>query len=378
MESPQKPNRFQTSLIVGAIISSLLIGGLFGYFYCYATTSEEFGNLEKQISLIQEQLSNIEKNLEDTVSYSELYEQVDNLQSQVTSLKDEISNPQSTILNTSNITGLQDQLDILQEEIITLQQPPNVTEQDINQISSQIDDLAIQLETLQQQINDIQAYPSNTYQNITYILYENISLSELFDQVRESVVIVQARITEYDFFGHPYYYQVQGSGFVYYVNGQMVILTNYHVIEDSTSINVTFVTGNIYPASILGSDQNKDLAVLLAEAPENEYKPLEFTNSSKVRVGDPVIVVGTPYGLAGSMSEGIVSALNRTLETNDYAITNVIQTTAPINPGNSGGPLLNYQGQVLGIVTAIIQDSQGIGFAIPSDIILEAIGELLT
>ena len=92
-----------------------------------------------------------------------------------------------------------------------------------------------------------------------------------------------------------------------------------------------------------------------------------------LRVGDPVIVVGTPYGLAGSMSEGIVSALNRTLVTDEYSITNVIQTTAPINPGNSGGPLLNYQGQVVGIVTAIIQDSQGIGFAIPSDTILEGI-----
>ena len=378
MENPQKPKRFQTFLIVGAIIVSLFIGGLFGYFKFYTATSEEFGNLEKQISLIQEQLSNIEKTLADTVSYSELYEQVDDLQSQVSNLKDEISNPQSAILNISNVTGLQDQLDILQEQIITLQQTPNVTEQDINQISEQIDDLATQLETLQQQINDIQAYPSNTYQNITYILYENISLSELFYQVRESVVIVQARVTEYDFFGRPYYYQVQGSGFVYNANGQMVILTNYHVIEEATNINVTFVTGNIYPASILGSDQNKDLAVLLAEAPENEYKPLDFTNSSTVRVGDPVIVVGTPYGLAGSMSEGIVSALNRTLETSEYAITNVIQTTAPINPGNSGGPLLNYQGQVLGIVTAIIQDSQGIGFAIPSDIILEAIGELLT
>ena len=95
--------------------------------------------------------------------------------------------------------------------------------------------------------------------------------------------------------------------------------------------------------------------------------------SSTLKVGNPVIVVGTPYGLAGSMSNGIISALNRTLVDEDFSIENVIQTTAPINPGNSGGPLLNYQGKVIGIVTAIIEDSQGIGFAIPSDSILKGL-----
>ena len=90
-----------------------------------------------------------------------------------------------------------------------------------------------------------------------------------------------------------------------------------------------------------------------------------------------MIVVGTPYGLEGSMSEGIVSALNRTLVADDSSIGNVIQTTAPLNPGNSGGPLLNYKGQVVGICTAIAQESQGIGFAIPSDTILENIQEIL-
>jgi serine protease Do len=90
-----------------------------------------------------------------------------------------------------------------------------------------------------------------------------------------------------------------------------------------------------------------------------------------------VIVVGTPYGLEGSMSEGIISALNRTLTTDDYSIGKLIQTTAPLNPGNSGGPLLSYKGQVVGIVTAIVQESQGIGFAIPSDTILENIQEII-
>ena len=102
-----------------------------------------------------------------------------------------------------------------------------------------------------------------------------------------------------------------------------------------------------------------------------EYVPLEIVSSGSLRVGNPVIMVGTPYGLEGSMSEGIISALNRTLIVNDDSIENVIQTTAPMNPGNSGGPLLNHHGEVIGIVTARVADSEGIGFAIPSDIIIE-------
>ena len=152
-----------------------------------------------------------------------------------------------------------------------------------------------------------------------------------------------------------------------------MILTSYHIVADTTALNVTFVNGNEYSASILWSNQFTDLAVLTTNAPQNMYKPLEIVSSSTLRVGVPVIVIGTPYGLEGSMSEGIVSALNRTLIAEEFSIENVIQTTAPLNPGNSGGPLLNYQGQVVGIATAIVQESQGIGFAIPSDTILEEI-----
>jgi len=190
-------------------------------------------------------------------------------------------------------------------------------------------------------------------------------------------VVVEGLIPNRDFFGRVYYTQVQGSGFIYNFAGQMVILTNYHVIADTTRINVTFTNEKEYSASIVGSNQDADLAVLSTDAPENEYKPLEIVSSSTLRVGDSAIVVGTSYGLEGSMSEGIVSALNRTLTTDNYSIVNVIQTKAPLNPGNSGGPLLNYEGQVVGIVTAIAQESQGIGFAIPSDTILENIEEIL-
>jgi len=121
--------------------------------------------------------------------------------------------------------------------------------------------------------------------------------------------------------------------------------------------------------------------VLSTDAPQSEYKPLEIVSSSTLKVGDPVIAVGNPYGLAGSMTTGIVSALGRTITeelTGGYPIANVIQTTTPLNPGNSGGPLLNYQGQVIGITTAIVSDSQGLGFAIPSNTILREVVPLVT
>jgi serine protease Do len=157
----------------------------------------------------------------------------------------------------------------------------------------------------------------------------------------------------------------------------MIILTNYHVVADTTSINITFISEKEYSASVIGSNPNADLAVLSMDAPKDEFSPLEIVSSSTLRVGDGVIVVGTPYGLEGSMSVGIVSALNRTLTTEEYSIGNVIQTTAQLNPGNSGGPLLNDKGQVVGIVTAMVQESQGIGFAIPSDIVLANIEEII-
>jgi len=237
------------------------------------------------------------------------------------------------------------------------------------------------LSTLQEQISNLQSTQNVTYENVTYVLEQNASLSLLYEQVKESVVVIQGIIVQYDIFRRPYYTQVQGSGFVYNFTSQMVIITNYHVINDVINISVTFKNGNGYAAMVLGSDPYADLAVLSTDAPQNEYKPLEIASSSTLEVGDPVIAVGTPYGLAGSMTTGIVSALGRTITedlTGGYAIANVIQTTTPLNPGNSGGPLLNYLGQVIGITTAIVSDSEGLGFAIPSNTILREIESLVT
>ena len=247
--------------------------------------------------------------------------------------------------------------------------------------SEDIDALQNQITALQEQLSQIQ-FPQNvTYQNVTVISVDNISVSQLYAQVADSVVVIRdMMLSGYDIFRRAYYSQAQGSGFVYNFTGQMVVITNYHVIDSAINITVTFSNGNAYPATVLGSDPHAELAVLSVDAPEEEYVPLEIASSSSLQVGDPVIVVGTPYGLAGSMSTGYVSALGRTLSaetTGGYVIPNVIQTTAPLNPGNSGGPVLNYQGQVVGIATAIVEDSQGVGFAIPSNTILREIEDLI-
>jgi len=248
-------------------------------------------------------------------------------------------------------------------------------------ISGEIDNLQNQATSLQEQLSQLQSAQNLDYQNVTVISGENVSVSQLYAQVEDSVVVIRGMmLSQYDFFGRAYYSQVQGSGFVYNFMGQIVIVTNYHVVSDTINITVTFANGNAYPATVLGSDPYAELAVLSADAPEEEYKPLEIVRSSTLKVGDQVMVVGTPYGLAGSMSTGFVSSLGRTLTaetTGGYVIANVIQTTAPLNPGNSGGPVLNYKGQVVGIATAIVQDSQGVGFAIPSNTILREIEDLV-
>ena len=247
-------------------------------------------------------------------------------------------------------------------------------------LSGSISDLENQVSALQGQLSNLQTTPVASDQNNTYIIGENASLAPLYAEVKDSVVVIRGVTVQYDVFGRAYYSEVQGSGFVYNFTGQMVIITNYHVVEDTLNVTVTFINGNGYEATVLGSDPYADLAVLSADAPQTEYKPLEIVSSSKLEVGDPVVAVGGPYGLAGSITSGIVSAMGRTItdETSSYPIANVIQTSTPINPGNSGGPLLNYEGQVVGITTAIVSNSQGLGFAIPSSAILREIESLIT
>ena len=196
-------------------------------------------------------------------------------------------------------------------------------------------------------------------------------LSALYASVKDSVVMVVGETTTGT---------VQGSGFVYNYSGTMVVLTNNHVVYGATRLSVTFSDGDGYGASVRGRDPYADFAVLTVNAPSSEFKPLSIGNSSALNVGEPVIAIGNPYGLVGSLTTGVVSALGRTLTeeyTGSFSIGNIIQTSSLINPGNSGGPLLNYDGEVVGITTAIVEDSQGLGFAVPSNTLLKEIAALM-
>ncbi|MCJ7762281.1 trypsin-like peptidase domain-containing protein [Candidatus Bathyarchaeota archaeon] len=248
-------------------------------------------------------------------------------------------------------------------------------------ISGNMSSLQSQISTLQGQLVALKSGQNITLQGNTYIVGENASLAQLYAEVKDSVVVIQGLTVQYDVFHRPYYSTVQGSGFIYNFDGQMVVITNYHVVQDAINITVTFINGNGYAATVLGSDPYEDIAVLSTEAPQSECIPLEIVSSSTLSVGDSLIAVGGPYGLAGSMTTGIVSALGRTITedmSGGYPIANVIQMSVLINPGNSGGPLLNYQGQVVGITFAVVRDSQGVGFAIPSSTVLREIEDLVT
>lgn len=238
--------------------------------------------------------------------------------------------------------------------------------------SPEIDSLQNQIDSLQNVNNDIEL------QNITYF-YNDTALSNLYEEVKDSIIVISGEVAYQTFFGTQYS-AVEGSGFIYKFNNEMVVITNYHVVSGASNIVVTFSNGNSYPGEVIGSDAYSDLAVLKVDAPSEELNPLEISSSSGLKVGDPVIAIGSPFGLGGTMTNGIISQLGRTIQDSvagSFPIANIIQTSAPINPGNSGGPLLDYQGKVIGITTAIIENSNSLGFAIPSNTILREIESLI-
>ena len=191
----------------------------------------------------------------------------------------------------------------------------------------------------------------------------NLELTLIYNNTRNSVVLIVVSGPGGD---------GQGSGFVYDMEGR--IITNNHVVEDADEIQVTFLDGTIVEATLVGTDPYSDMAVIEVDVPEYLLSPVEFAPSSGLLVGEQVIALGNPFGLENTMTVGIVSATGRQMDApGRYAIIDVIQTDAAINPGNSGGPLLNSEGRVVGMNTAILSETRqfsGIGFAIPSDTIL--------
>src|SRR5439155_25405342 len=144
--------------------------------------------------------------------------------------------------------------------------------------------------------------------------------------------------------------------------------TNYHVIEGASAAVVTMDDGSKWPASLVGASRDWDLAVLKIDAPADKLQPIDIGDSNELLVGQSAYAIGNPFGLDHSLGQGIISALNREMESRaGVTIAGVIQTTAPINPGNSGGPLLDSRGRLIGVNTAILSPSgawAGIGFAL--------------
>lgn len=182
------------------------------------------------------------------------------------------------------------------------------------------------------------------------------------------------------------YGQGLGSGFVWDKEGYIV--TNNHVVDGAEKIEVAFSDGSIYQAELVGADADSDLAVIKVDVPADMLQPVQIADSDQVKVGQLAIAIGNPYGLEGTMTAGIVSALGRTLPVGEgmtmsgpaYSIPDIIQTDAPINPGNSGGVLVDANGQVIGVTAAIESTSganAGIGFVIPSNIVRRVVPSLI-
>jgi len=217
-----------------------------------------------------------------------------------------------------------------------------------------------QLSTLQDSLDDQKRRLQDIQQQFHILDYINqtslMPWPKIYDQIKHSIVLIQTELG-------------LGSGFIYDLKGH--IITNYHVIEDATTIQVTFLDGNMTKASRVGEDPYSDLAVIKVNPRVTTLHPVVLGNSSALTVGEPVAAIGNPFGLSDTITAGIVSALGRELKApGGYLIIDVIQVDAAINPGNSGGPLVNFEGQVVGVNTAIISGSgtfAGVGFAIPSD-----------
>lgn len=182
------------------------------------------------------------------------------------------------------------------------------------------------------------------------------------EQIKDSVVAIITTETLPRVLTEPIPSVGFGSGFV--IGEGTHVITNYHVVSKAERLRIITPSGKIEKAKLLGADKIRDIAVLEIE---EQLKPAKLGLSSKIRVGQIAIAVGYPLGLIGepTITIGVISALNRTIRTEDIAMEDMIQTDAAINPGNSGGPLINTSGEVIGVNTAIIPYVQGIGFAIP-------------
>ena len=220
---------------------------------------------------------------------------------------------------------------------------------------------------------------NNKLENLQLLKAKESQLNIIYSTSLPSIVHIKVRQTVQGFFQNQER-TGEGSGFIWDTEGNIV--TNYHVVASASIVDVEFADGSQYPASVIGLDPNSDLAIIKVNSNGKILTPLNLGDSTNVKVGNHTIVIGSPFGQEFSMSSGIVSAIKRTVPSQNtlFSIPNVIQTDAAINPGNSGGPLLDIEGNVIGINSQIISRSggnQGIGFAIPINSVKKIIPTLI-
>jgi S1-C subfamily serine protease len=207
---------------------------------------------------------------------------------------------------------------------------------------------------------------------------------DIYQRYSSGVVNITTSTIGYDFFLRPVPME-SGTGSGAVIDDQGHIVTNFHVVRDAETLEVTLPDKSKHEAKVVGADPNNDLAVIQIDVPRGaRLTPIPLGTSKGLLVGQKVLAIGNPYGLERTMTSGIISSLGRSIQTeNGTIIQDIIQTDAAINPGNSGGPLLNSQGQMIGINTAIYSPaanagSVGIGFAIPADTVKRITADLLT
>ena len=226
---------------------------------------------------------------------------------------------------------------------------------------------------------DFNRHADNTESRPLIVSSDEKINTDVFDKIHPAVVNIATTTLSMNFWLEIIPREGQGSGFI--IDRQGYILTNNHVVANARSVTVTMADGTKIPASLVGRDPTSDMAVIKIP-PEHVDAVAVLGNSDKIRVGQKAIAIGNPFGLSHTLTTGIISALNRGIITEEgYQIDNLIQTDAAINPGNSGGPLLNSNGEVIGINSAIYSRSggyQGIGFAIPSNHARYVATELIT
>jgi putative serine protease PepD len=217
--------------------------------------------------------------------------------------------------------------------------------------------------------------------NVANVAQATLSVADIAKRTTPGVVEVDASSAQASAgpFGNGGSSSAEGTGFVYDSKGDIV--TNEHVVDGASSVKVKLSDGSTYTATVVGTDISSDLAVLHVDAPSSKLQPLTLGDSSKAAVGEGVVAVGNPFGLDGSVTTGIVSAVDREIQApDDTPIEGAIQTDAAINHGNSGGPLLDMSGDVIGVTSQIQSDSggnDGVGFAIPSNTVKAVAAQLI-